>query len=121
MTWFGTVSAVAALLCGLVIAAFAALQMSWGLTPWVVGGIAVALLVGGATTLGRVAGGLRVLAGAWGLTAGLMLQSYATLSPPPNKNSYSIDLGVFSYAVVALPMIALIGLALAVLQKESKA
>lgn len=74
MTYLGPVSGWAALAVGLALAALSALQMSWGLFPAVLALSSVLLLAGSYRTLRQLSGGLRLLAGAWGLSAGMMLQ-----------------------------------------------
>ncbi len=115
----GKISAWGALAVGLLFAALAAVQLTWGLMPWVIVGIAALLLVGGVRTLRQASGGLRILAGAWGVVAGMTILPFAF--PPRNcGGSYAVDIGAFSYLIAATPAIALAGLALTVLHKEKK-
>lgn len=119
--WMGTLSAIAAMIVGALFAAFTALQFSWGQVNWVTMLTAALLLTGGFRTLRKMSGGLRLLAGAWGIAAGLLLQSQLTpadLAGP--QGSYSADHGFLTYPLLALPFIALAGVALTVLHKESK-
>ena len=121
MTQLGTVSAWAALAVGLALAALAALQMSWGLSVWVLALSSLLLLAGGYRTLRQLSGGLRLLAGAWGLSAGLMLPLAAPASAEMVHGSYYLvaDHGLAWFSV-ALTVVSLTGLALAVLHKEKK-
>ncbi len=120
----GKISAWGAAAFGLLFAALAALQFGWGLTPWLVAGTAVLLLLGSLRTLRQMSGGLRLLSGAWGLAAGVLLQSYSTLAPPSPTlhDSYYVvfDPSWTAWLFAALPFIALAGLALTVLHKEQK-
>jgi len=115
--WFGTASAWAALVLGLAFAALAALQLSWGSTPWVLLLAAAALLTGAVRTLRKMSGGLRLLAGAWGLGAGLALAPMTLPTPQEiNPNTYAV--AVTGFIIMLLPLITLAGLALTVLHKE---
>lgn len=109
--WMGTLSAIAAMIVGALFAAFTALQFSWGQVNWVTMLTAALLLTGGFRTLRKMSG----------VAAGLLLQSQLTpadLAGP--QGSYSADLGFLTYPLLALPFIALAGVALTVLHKESK-
>lgn len=120
MMWMGKVSGIAALAMGALFAALTALRFSWGQVNWVTMLAAALLLTGGFRTLRKMSGGLRLLAGAWGVAAGLMLMPYASLRDvAPNPNTYAADIGVALAAlIVVMPFIALIGLTLTVLHKE---
>lgn len=128
MTWFGTVSAWAAALVGVLLIAGGALQFSLPIVA-VTGVTAGALLLLGAyRTLRKLSGGLRLLAGAWGVAAGLLAMGvrvgaaslaadisgagadYYAVSPSPAH--LALQLGLLA--------IALLGLALTVLHKETK-
>lgn len=114
----GRVSAWSAVPIGLVFALLAAVQGSFGMAgPALALALAAVLLfVGAFRTLRRVSGGLRLLCGAWGLAAGIFLA--------PGAIDISSDglalMAPLSLVIVALPLIALAGLALAVLHKEQK-
>lgn len=120
MMWMGRVSGFAAFAMGALFAAFAALQLSWGIagiqTILAMFGSAL-LLTGSWRTLRRESGGLRLLCGAWGFAAGMLLSHFSEGSAEPNANSYSLD-PVTGWVVLALPFIALAGFALTVLHKE---
>ena len=121
MMWMGLVSAWGAIVVGALFAAMAALYLSWGDVNWVAMVAAALLLTGGVRTLRKMSGGLRLLAGAWGLAAGLMMMPYTSVRDVvPNENTYSVDLGLLAVLVVALPWISLAGLALTVLHQERK-
>jgi hypothetical protein len=111
MTWFGTVSAVAALLVGAMFGVNAYFQFATGVSPWVYVLTALLLLVGGFRTLRKMSGGLRLLAGAWGVAAGV---SALPLSAAPTAGA------AFDTAGAALFAVALAGVALTVLHKETK-
>lgn len=119
----GKISAIGAIVFGLLFAGLAALQLGWdvGLQPLVPGLAAALLLLGGYRTLRQMSGGLRLLAGAWGVAAGLMLQPM-TYGVSESAESYSVPLGMLAAVLIkAAPFIALGGLALVVLHKEKKA
>jgi len=67
-----------------------------------------------------MSGGLRTLAGAWGLAAGLTMLPYTLIRYVTPNESYSVDLGLLAYLIMALPWISLAGLALTVLHQERK-
>ena len=121
MTWFGTVSAWAAVAFGLMFAVNTYFQFATGVSAWVYAGTALALLGGGFRTLRKMSGGLRLLAGAWGLAAGVNLAPFV-MGPGPeanNPNTYSVDANT-AWLVLALQLLPLAGLALTVLHKETK-
>jgi hypothetical protein len=93
MTWMGNVSAWGALAVALLYAALAAFQLQWGLTPLVPIAVAGALVVGSFRTLRQMSGGLRLLAGAWGLAAGVAVQPMVW---PPSTGTVLHD----TYSVV---------------------
>lgn len=109
MTWFGTASAWAALAMGAMFGVNAYFQFATGVSGWIYAGTAAMLLVGGFRTLRKMSGGLRLLAGAWGLAAGLQLLPYMTAST-----------AAFSPLAAALTLLSLVGLALTVTHKERK-
>jgi hypothetical protein len=109
MTWFGTVSAWAALLMGAMFAVNAYFQFATGIGGWVNAVTALLLLAGGFRTLRKMRGGLRLLAGAWGIAAGLLALPLTVARETP-----------LSIAELGLLAIALIGVALTVTHKESK-
>jgi len=111
MTWFGTVSAWGAFLMAAMFAVNAYFQFATGATGWIYAAAALALAAGAFRTLRKMSGGLRLLAGAWGLAAGaLSIPLTAAYAP-----GAAIDV-----AGIALFAIALGGLALTVLHKETK-
>lgn len=120
MTWFGTASAWAAAAVGALYAAYAALQFSWGDVPWVTILSAALLMMGAFRTLRKMSGGLRLLCGAWGLSAGLMMLPFLPADSSGGEGSYAIDAHWVAWLVLALPAISLAGLALTVLHKETK-
>ena len=109
MTWFGTVSAWAALAMGALFGVNAYFQFATGVSGWIYAGTAAMLLVGGFRTLRKMSGGLRLLAGAWGLAAGLQLLPYMTASN-----------AAFSPLAAGLTLLSLLGLVLTVTHKERK-
>lgn len=111
MTWFGNVSAWAALGMAALFAVNAYFQFATGVSAWVFLGVTLLLGLGGIRTLRKMSGGLRLLAGAWGLAAGVLLLPYMTMRL--NETSYVAQ----SPLAVAFVLIALAGLALTVLHK----
>lgn len=118
----GRISAMGAVAVGLLFAALAALTAAWnfGPQPFVFALAAVLLLVGAFRTLRKMSGGLRLLCGAWGLAAGLMLQPLAYSRPAEYAGSTGVDLSWLSVLITVLPFVCLIGLAMTVLHKEQK-
>jgi hypothetical protein len=114
MTWFGTVSAWAALATGALFGVNAYFQFATGVGGWIYAGTAVLLLLGGFRTLRKLSGGLRLLAGAWGFAAGLLMMPLVVAQGAPSTLS-RLSIGELSFLLVAL-----IGLALTVLHKEQK-
>lgn len=117
----GKISAIGALVFGLLFAALAVQQATWGL-GWqllVPLGVAAALLIGAFRTLRKMSGGLRLLAAAWGIAAGLLLQpiAYAHITPM-SENEYAVPLGLLRWVIVIAPLLALSGAALVVFHKE---
>lgn len=123
MTWMGKVSAWGALAVGAVFAGLATLQVSWGFVSWVLVLIAALLIAASYRTLRQLSGGLRLLAGAWGLAAGMMLQPFSLRPPPdvsPHDTYYLVADPLTAGLSVALTVTPLVGLALTVLHKEKK-
>lgn len=112
MMWMGLVSAWGALALAAMFAVNAYFQFATGVPGWIYLGVALALAVGGFRTLRKMSGGLRLLAGAWGLAAGLLLLPFTTAAAPGAI--------LRDPAAIALVLIALVGLALTVLHKEKK-
>lgn len=113
MTWFGKVSAVLALAMGAMFAVNAYFQFATGVGAWVFAGTAIGLFVGGYRTLRKMSGGLRLLAGAWGFAAGLLMLPYTTAQTPGLERV--LDIGALAFTLIAL-----VGLALTVTHKETK-
>lgn len=122
MMWMGLVSAWGALAVAALFAMNAYFQFAKGVSGWIDAGVAVLLLIGGFRTLRKMSGGLRLLAGAWGLAAGVWLAPLV-MGPDPtivdNPNIYSVD-ATTSLVVRALQLLPLVGLALTVLHQERK-
>jgi hypothetical protein len=114
MTWFGMVSAWAALAMGALFGVNAYFQFATGVAAWVYVATALGLLVGGFRTLRKMSGGLRLLAGAWGFAAGLMMLPIVVAQNAPSTWG-RLSIGELSFLFAAL-----IGLALTVLHKERK-
>lgn len=122
--WMGKVSAWGALAMGAVFAGLATLQVSWGfVVSWVLALIATLLIAASYRTLRQLSGGLRLLAGAWGLAAGMMLEPFS-LRPPLDVSLhdtyYLVADPLTGWMGVALTVTPLVGLALTVLHKEKK-
>lgn len=115
MMWMGKVSGIAALAVGALFVALAAASFAWSIGLLAVLLTGVLLLIGGFRTLRRMSGGLRLLSGAWGMAAGLMLY---VLSQPGSLQSLFADFGGSAYVMIALACVTLAGLALTVLHKE---
>lgn len=119
MTWFGTVSAWAAAVVGVAFALLAAVQFHTGIVPWLTI-LSAVLLVGGAfRTLRKMSGGLRLLCGAWGFAAAFLFAGSRTLAlmivVPDNTPE-----PVLAALMTGAPLLALTGLALTVLHKETR-
>ena len=114
MTWFGTVSAWTALAIGALFGVNAYFQFASGVGGWVYLGTALLLLIGGFRTLRKMSGGLRLLAGAWGFAAGLLMMPLVVAQGAPSMLS-RLSIGETSFLLIAL-----LGLALTVLHKERK-
>lgn len=119
MTWFGTVSAWAAAVIGALFAALAAVQFNAGIVPWLTMLSAALLLMGAFRTLRKMSGGLRLLCGAWGFAAALLFGAARTMSLVVIVPENTPD-AVLAPVLFAAPFIALLGLALTVLHKETK-
>ena len=107
MTWFGTVSAWAAAAMG-VLFCVNAFFFHYGLSGLINLGAALLLFAAAFRTLRKMSGGLRLLAGAWGVAAGLV--AFPSTMGPETASPLAM-------IWVAL---ALTGLALTVLHKETK-
>lgn len=119
MTWFGTVSAWAAAIAGAALAALASLQFSAGVVPWLTMLSAALLMTGAFRTLRKMSGGLRLLCGAWGFVAAFLFGAAHTMvlavAIPENAPA-----PVVAAVLTGIPIVALVGLALTVLHKETK-
>jgi hypothetical protein len=111
MTWFGTVSAWAALAMSALFGVNAYFQFATGVGWWIYALTAAALLLGGFRTLRKMSGGLRLLAGAWGLAAGVL--SLPIMNQPPAE-------AAIDTSGIALFAVSVAGVALTVLHKERK-
>lgn len=107
----GMVSAWGALAMAAMFAVNAYFQFATGVSGWLYVGVATILASGAVRTLRKMSGGLRLLAGAWGVTVGLLAV------PLPNALASGLTPSPLDFAFV---LIALIGLALTVLHKEKK-
>lgn len=112
MTWFGKVSAWAAIVVGLAFAALTAMSFDWQspAVPLINAVSAFLLLLAAFRTLRKMSGGLRLLCGAWGLIAGLSIERLFAFS----------ELNIWAMIVLAFASISVAGLALTVLHKETK-
>jgi hypothetical protein len=119
MTWFGTVSAWAAAATGAAFAFLAAVQFSAGIAPWLTALAAALLLMGAFRTLRKMSGGLRLLCGAWGFAAAYLFGAARTMALTVVVPQNAPD-AIVAPLLMALPFIALAGLALTVLHKETK-
>ncbi len=111
MMWMGKVSGWAALLAGAIFAVNAYFQFATGSGGWIFAATAIALIVASYRTLRKMSGGLRLLAGAWGFAAGLLMLPLSAST----QSGAAFDAGGLAFALIALA-----GLALTVLHKESK-
>jgi hypothetical protein len=109
MTWFGTVSAWGAVLMAAMFAVNAYFQFATGVSYWIYAVVAIVLAFGAFRTLRKMSGGLRLLAGAWGLAAGVLMLPMIVARTTP-----------LSAVEVAIIIAAIAGLALTVLHKETK-
>ncbi|MBN8608724.1 MAG: hypothetical protein J0L81_17535 [Caulobacterales bacterium] len=117
MMWMGKVSGIAAMAVGALFAVNAYFLFATGVAGWVYVGAALGLLVGGFRTLRKMSGGLRLLAGAWGFAAGLLMLPFTT-STAPDAALHDTYYVVADPGAIAFVLIALAGLALTVLHKE---
>ena len=104
------ISAWAALAMAAMFAVNAYFQFATGAPGWLNVATAFGLALGGFRTLRKLSGGLRLLCGAWGLAAGLLI---APLSA-------AFVNGVTSPLELGFVLIALAGLSMTVLHKEKK-
>lgn len=111
MTWFGMVSAWAALAMGALFGVNAYFQFATGVSGWIYAATALLLLLGAFRTLRKMSGGLRLLAGAWGIAAGVLSLPLQGVRP----EGAALDTGG-----IALFAVSLAGVALTVLHKEQK-
>jgi hypothetical protein len=112
MMWMGLVSAWGALAMAALFAANAYFPFATGVGGWIYAATALALGAGGFRTLRKMSGGLRLLAGAWGFAAGLLLLPLSVA-----RGSPVAGLGVGEGSFIAA---ALAGLVLTVLHQERK-
>lgn len=117
MMWMGRFSGIAAFAIGALLAGFAVLQLSWGAPSWQLLLAAGLLMTGAVRTLTGRSGGLRLLCGAWGFTAGLTLAPPGRALEPGSAGHLTVD-AVVGVMAIAVPIFALTGLALTVLHKE---
>jgi hypothetical protein len=123
----GRFSAILALVVGTALA-LAETWLNWGdWQPWpffVVDYLAAALLiVGGVRTLRGMSGGLRLLSGAWGFTAGMAWMAFFLTLQQNGAGSDFTDTvtpTILIALIGALLGTSLVGLALTVLHKEKK-
>jgi hypothetical protein len=120
MMWMGTVSAAAALAMAALFGVNAYFQFAAGVSAWVYVGTALLLLLGGYRTLRQLSGGLRLLAGAWGLAAGVQLLPFVTAPAPADAALHDTFYVVASPLAIGFVLISLLGLALTVLHLEKK-
>ncbi len=124
----GRISAVLAIVAGIALAA-AETWLNWGdWQPWpffVVDYLAAAmLLLGGVRTLRQQSGGLRLLCGAWGFTAGMAWMAFFRTWQEAGAASDFTDtvpVTVLLALIGALLGVSLLGLAMTVLHREKKA
>lgn len=124
----GKVSAAAAIVVGVLLAAFGAYQavfwnIGFGATPLIM--IATGLIAGGVLVFANWRRGARVLAGAWGVLAGMLFGSNVesaiekSIDPLWGQGSYAVDLSIpVTLALASLPVVALVGMLLAVLHRR---
>jgi len=108
MMWMGQVSGWAALGMAAMFGVNAYFQFASGDSGWAYVIVAFLLAVGGFRTLRRMSGGLRLLAGAWGFAAGLLVLPLLTFT-----EGAAFDMGGAVFAAISL-----VCLALTVLHKE---
>lgn len=120
MTWFGKVSAWGAVLMAAMFAVNAYFQFVTGVSGWIYALTALLLALGGFRTLRKMSGGLRLLAGAWGLAAGIQFIPWLTAPATIQGSAHDSYYVTNSPLALALLFAALGGLALTVLHKETK-
>lgn len=114
MMWMGLVSAWGAVALAALFAVNAYFQFATGVAAWVHVGAALGLALGGFRTLRKMSGGLRLLAGAWGFAAGLLMMPLVVAQGAPSMWA-RLGAGEVIFAAAAL-----LGLALTVLHQERK-
>lgn len=120
MRWMGKVSAWGAIIFGVLGAIASLLMLRSGLMAAVLyGGSAALLLVSAYRTLNRMPGGLRLLAGAWGLEFGVQAGSLTSMQLVSFASMF-LQLVLLALLAITPMLIALAGLALAVLHKEQR-
>lgn len=110
---------------GLAIALLLVVQIiRWGLSPlsvWPLLAEALLLSAGAFATYRRLSWGPPLLAGAWGIMIGVFVGTdidgtlNKAIDPSWGNGSYSVDLGVFGFALAVAPLVALVGMTLAIL------
>lgn len=108
----GKISAWAALAVAAMFAVNAYFQFATGVSGGLYVGVAVILASGAFRTLRKMSGGLRLLAGAWGVVVGLLSAPLPAAINAGAAGSSPLEIGFV--------LIALICLALTVLHKETK-
>lgn len=117
MMWMGLVSAWGAVVLGLLFVGFAGTSTHWSFATFAMFAIGVVLMIGAVRTLRKMSGGLRLLAGAWGLAAGFLVLPFAQSG---SLQAFFKDLGPMSYGIIAAAIASVAGLALTVLHQERK-
>ncbi|MBL8536602.1 MAG: hypothetical protein JNM59_04295 [Hyphomonadaceae bacterium] len=115
MKQFGAISAWAAAVAGLLFLGFGLAALKLDITTGAMLVIGALLATGAVRTLRKLSGGLRLLAGAWGLAAGFMVLPFAQSG---SLRGFYSDLGWAAYGMTALALACVIGLTLTVLHKE---
>lgn len=124
----GKISGFLAIVTGVVLA-LVETWLNWGDWQWwpyfVVDYLAAALLlIGGYRTLRKMSGGLRLLSGAWGFTAGMIwIAFFITIEQQAARSDFTDSVSPQSLVLLMglLLVVSLAGLAMTVLHKESKA
>ena len=117
--WMGRVRGVAAFGMGALFIGSAVLQLSWSVFSWQLILAGALLMIGSFRTLTGMSGGLRLLCGAWGFSAGLSLAPMSNVLEPATSGYQMVDT-IADLMVLVVPIVSLIGLALTVLHKERK-
>jgi hypothetical protein len=104
-----------ALAMGALFAVNAFFMFATGVGGWFFGAASLGLIVGGYRTLRKMSGGLRLLAGAWGIAAGLLMLPLGALRNSVLHDTYYVAPSLLS---IVFLLVALLGLALTVLHKE---